>query len=103
MPPRLVLWSCVVISIVYQIKITICGAPCTPALLSRLRRPFMFRVVLDSSVFLSCCGCVLLGVLRCEQRRDSITPTGNARDTRQTRVTGTGFLGVRIANPYPYP
>jgi len=24
----------------------------------------MFRVVLDSSVFLSCCGCVLLGVLR---------------------------------------
>jgi len=44
MPPRLVLWSCVVISIVYQIKITICGAPCTPALLSCLRRPFMFRV-----------------------------------------------------------
>jgi hypothetical protein len=33
----------------------------------------------------------------------AITVTGNARDTRQTRVTGTGFLRVQIWNPYPYP
>jgi len=33
----------------------------------------------------------------------AISVTGNAHDTRQTRVTGTGFSRVQIWNPYPYP
>jgi len=65
--------------------------PCCPRLLSvfvLLRLCFAGHVALGQD---------------CDQRRDLITPTGNARDTRQTRVTGMGFLGVRIANPYLYP
>ena len=106
MPPRLVLWSCVVISSI-------------PNKNNNLRRTLYTRPLIVSTppLHVPCCP-RLLGVfvlLRlcfagrvalgqdCEQRRDSITPTGNARDTRQTRVTGTGFLGVQIANPYPYP
>jgi len=35
--------------------------------------------------------------------RDSITQLGNARDTRQTRVTGTGFWRVGNCQPVPVP
>jgi len=51
---------------------------------------------------------VLVGVGSCSRGGGTacdvaITVTGNARDTRQTRVTGTGFSRVQIWNPYPYP
>jgi len=65
--------------------------PCCPRLLGvfvLLRLCFAGRVALGQD---------------CEQRRDSITPTGNARDTRQTRVTGTGFLGGSNCQPVPVP
>ena len=35
--------------------------------------------------------------------RDVATVTGNARDTCQTRVTGTGFSRVQIWEPVPVP
>jgi hypothetical protein len=33
----------------------------------------------------------------------AVTVTSNARDTRQTRVTGTGFSGVENRQPAPVP
>jgi len=33
----------------------------------------------------------------------AVTVTGNAHETRQTRVTGTGFSGVENRQPAPVP
>ena len=106
MPPRLMLWSCVVISSIPNKNNNLqCTLYTRPLIVSTppLHVPCCPRL-LGVFVLLRLCfaGRVALGQ-DCEQRRDSITPTGNAHDTRQTCVMGTGFLGVRIANPYPYP